>query len=88
MQWCVCVCVCGCVCVCMCVYVCVCVRACVCVYSIQRCTNSIIRKRMIEGTQCFTYSEVVPKELHDESAVFVRVLLQLIKLSNSIIKCL
>ncbi len=37
---------------------------------------------------CVSYSEVVPEQLHDESTVLVRVLLQLVQLSNSSVKCL
>lgn len=33
-----------------------------------------------------TYSEIVPKQLHDQRAVFVRLLIQCIQLSNCFIK--
>ena len=50
--------------------------------TIQYSTHVTNKKALI------TYSEIVPKELHDESAVFVRVLLQIVQLRNSVIKCL
>lgn len=35
-----------------------------------------------------TYSEVVPKQLHDESAVFVRLFIQRVQLRYRFVKCL
>lgn len=35
-----------------------------------------------------TYSEIVPKQLHDQGAVFVRLFIQCIQFGNGLIKCL
>lgn len=35
-----------------------------------------------------TYSEIVPKQLHDQGAVFVRLFIQCIQFSNGLIECL
>lgn len=43
--------------------------------------------RSTHGTSS-TYSEVVPKQLHDQGAVFVGLLIQCVQFSNRFVKCL
>lgn len=50
--------------------------------------NKIIHPPETAAQTSNTYSEIVPKQLHDQGAVFVRLFIQCIQFSNCFIKCL